>query len=154
MNKLVKWTCITASLFVLMSVISYAGETPAEREIKKLINKRTDVMESVLFGQITYEEGCRQLKEIEIGSLYDEDVEQLRVYRNSDCAKTERTEFINVKQKTQMYDKTSFEVKIKWTEYYGQQRCSNLCIYDVGAQVRDGDYKLTTFKIQKDLKTY
>ena len=40
MNKLVKWTCITASLFILMSVISYAGETPAEREIKKLINKR------------------------------------------------------------------------------------------------------------------
>ena len=76
MNKLVKWTCITASLFILMSVISYAGETPAEREIKKLINKRTNVMESVLFGQITYEEGCRQLKEIEIGSLYDEDAEQ------------------------------------------------------------------------------
>lgn len=150
MNSFIKWIFITATIFFLISVCSFAGEQTAEREVKKLIVKRADVMESVIFGQITYDEGCRQLKEFETGSIYEKDVSNLKKYINTDLSKIQKLEFVSINEKTRMYNKISFEVEILWVESYGTERECRVCIYDVGAQVNEGEYMLTTFEIQKD----
>lgn len=150
MNRLTKWICVIATIIFLLSVCSFAGEKTAEREVKKLIIKRADVMESVLFGQITYEEGCKQLKEFETGSIYDKDVSSLTKCTDTDLSKIEKLEFVSIEEKTRMYDKVSFEAEILWVESYGMKREHRTCTYDVGAQVKEGEYVLTTFEIQKD----
>lgn len=150
MNKLIKGICIAASLCFIIIACTAFTENPEEKEIKNLIIRRTDVMESVLFGKITYEEGCRQLAEVETGKLYSDDIEKIKNCQQTDLEKTESIHFVSIEKKTSMFDKVSYTAEIKWTESYGMNIASCTYKYDVGAQKREGEYKLTTFEIQQE----
>ena len=83
-KRYLKWILITAAVCIIGLALTGAAGTHEARTVKKLLEKRSAVMESVLFGEITYEEGEKQLRQIETGRLYTKDISALREYEDTD----------------------------------------------------------------------
>lgn len=133
---------------IAMTVFAAATQDSETETIKMLLQKRTYVMENVLLGKITYDEGKKQLKEIESDKLYSNDIKALNEYKNTDFARTEKMEIIYLEKKSQIYDKSSYEGKIKWTESYGREKSVETHIYEIGVSKKGDEYRLISFEIQ------
>ena len=72
-------------------------------------------MESVLFGEITYEEGEKQLRQIETGRLYTKDISALREYEDTDLERIRKMDIVSIEKKSRIYDRMTFCIKIDWT---------------------------------------
>lgn len=145
-----KWILITAAVCILGLALTGAAGTHEARTVKKLLEKRSTVMESVLFGEITYDEGERQLRQIEAGRLYTEDISALREYEDTDLERIRKMDIVSIEKKSRIYDRMTFCIKIEWT-IAGMDSVENItCDYLAGVDVSDGDYRLISFEIREE----
>ena len=77
-----KWIAILAAACVLGMVLLGATADREVYQVRQLLEKRSTIMEKTLFGEITYDEGKRQLKEVEADKLYRDDVEALTQFED------------------------------------------------------------------------
>ena len=83
-----KWIAILAAACVLGMVLLGATADREVYQVRQLLEKRSNIMEKTLFGEITYDEGKRQLKEVEADKLYRDDVEALIQFEDTDLERT------------------------------------------------------------------
>lgn len=110
-----KWIAILAAACVLGMVLLGATADREVYQVRQLLEKRSNIMEKTLFGEITYDEGKRQLKEVEADKLYRDDVEALTQFEDTDLERTRAMDVIELEKKSHVYDRMSFYGKIKWT---------------------------------------
>ena len=147
-RKILKF--VGAAALVCIAAMLFTGAS-ADREtehIRLLIMKRTFVMENVLFGKITYEEGREKLKEIETAGLYERDTSALLDFRNRDLSAADKMEIVSIEKKSHLYDRASYIAEIKWTELYGTEKESETCMYEIGVLNQDDGLKLISFEIK------
>lgn len=147
-TRYLKWLITAAAVCVVGLALMGAAESSESTAVRELLKKRSVIMEDVLFGKITYEEGKKQLKEIETDKLYNDDVNALLEYRNTDLDKIERMDIVKLEQKSRIYDRMTFYAKIKWVVSGMSEVCEETCEYNVGVAVENGCYRLISFEIQ------
>ena len=103
-------------------------------------------MEKTLFGEITYDEGKRQLKEVEADKLFRDDVEALTQFEDTDLERTRAMDLIELEKKSHVYDRMSFYGKIKWTISGMEGVYDEIYEYDIGVSSEDGEYRLISFE--------
>lgn len=144
-GKLLKWVSITAALCILGFVMMGATVDSETAAVKKLLERRTMIMENVLFGNITYEEGASQLKEVEMDKLYSDDLRSLAEYRNTDIESVRKMDIIDIKKESQIYDIMTFSCEINWT-YSGIDGTDEITgRYVAGVDRNGGDLRLVSF---------
>ena len=131
-----KWIAILAAACVLGMVLLGATADREVYQVRQLLEKRSNIMEKTLFGEITYDEGKRQLKEVEADKLYRDDVEAL----------TRAMDVIELEKKSHVYDRMSFYGKIKWTISGMEGVYDEIYEYDIGVSSEDGEYRLISFE--------
>lgn len=147
-KRYLKWILITAAVCIIGLALTGAAGTHEARTVKKLLEKRSAVMESVLFGEITYEEGEKQLRQIETGRLYTKDISALREYEDTDLERIRKMDIVSIEKKSRIYDRMTFCIKIDWT-IAGMDGVENITReYLAGVDVSNGDYRLISFEIR------
>lgn len=141
-----KWIAILAAACVLGMVLLGATADREVYQVRQLLEKRSNIMEKTLFGEITYDEGKRQLKEVEEDKLYRDDVEALTQFEDTDLERTRAMDVIELEKKSHVYDRMSFYGKIKWTISGMEGVYDEIYEYDIGVSSEDGEYRLISFE--------
>ena len=141
-----KWIAILAAACVLGMVLLGATVDREVYQVRQLLEKRSNIMEKTLFGEITYDEGKRQLKEVEADKLYRDDVEALTQFEDTDLERTRAMDVIELEKKSHVYDRMSFYGKIKWTISGMEGVYDEIYEYDIGVSSEDGEYRLISFE--------
>lgn len=141
-----KWIAILAAACVLGMVLLGATADREVYQVRQLLEKRSNIMEKTLFGEITYDEGKRQLKEVEADKLYRDDVEALTHFEDTDLERTRAMDVIELEKKSHVYDRMSFYGKIKWTISGMEGVYDEIYEYDIGVSSEDGEYRLISFE--------
>ncbi len=141
-----KWIAILAAACVLGMVLLGATADREVYQVRQLLEKRSNIMEKTLFGEITYDEGKRQLKEVEADKLYRDDVEALTQFEDTDLERTRAMDVIELEKKSHVYDRMSFYGKIKWTISGMEGVYDEIYEYDIGVSSEDGEYRLISFE--------
>ena len=141
-----KWIAILAAACVLGMVLLGATADREVYQVRQLLEKRSNIMEKTLFGEITYDEGKRQLKEVEADKLYRDDVEALTQFEDTDLERTRAMDVIELEKKSHVYDRMSFYGKIKWTISGMEGVYDGIYEYDIGVSSEDGEYRLISFE--------
>lgn len=141
-----KWIAILAAACVLGMVLLGATADREAYQVRQLLEKRSNIMEKTLFGEITYDEGKRQLKEVEADKLYRDDVEALTQFEDTDLERTRAMDVIELEKKSHVYDRMSFYGKIKWTISGMEGVYDEIYEYDIGVSSEDGEYRLISFE--------
>lgn len=141
-----KWIAILAAACVLGMVLLGATADREVYQVRQLLEKRSTIMEKTLFGEITYDEGKRQLKEVEADKLYRDDVEALTQFEDTDLERTRAMDVIELEKKSHIYDRMSFYGKIKWTISGMEGVYDEIYEYDIGVSSEDGEYRLISFE--------
>ena len=144
-----KWIVICAFVCICVAAMMGAARNPEITKVENLLDRRCAVMENMLFGKITYEEGKRQLREIETGSLYEKDVESVLNYRDSDFDSVEGMEVLSLEKKDEIYDIKTFHGRIRWTcrNYDGVYKSTD--DYLISTTNKGGEVRLISMEIQK-----
>lgn len=140
--------CFCAVFFITIFMLLGAAENPETKEVGRLLEKRTEIIEDMLFGNITYDEGGRQLREVEEGNLYRRDLENVKAYEDTDFEVVDKMDIVELEKEGQIYDVMNFKGKIKWTCSGYDGRYSTIERYRIGVSYKDGEYRLTTLEIQ------
>ena len=141
-----KGIAILAAACVLGMVLLGATADREVYQVRQLLEKRSNIMEKTLFGEITYDEGKRQLKEVEADKLYRDDVEALTQFEDTDLERTRAMDVIELEKKSHVYDRMSFYGKIKWTISGMEGVYDEIYEYDIGVSSEDGEYRLISFE--------
>ena len=141
-----KWIAILAAACVLGMVLLGATADREVYQVRQLLEKRSNIMDKTLFGEITYDEGKRQLKEVEADKLYRDDVEALTQFEDTDLERTRAMDVIELEKKSHVYDRMSFYGKIKWTISGMEGVYDEIYEYDIGVSSEDGEYRLISFE--------
>ena len=141
-----KWIAILAAACVLGMVLLGATADREVYQVRQLLEKRSNIMEKTLFGEITYDEGKRQLREVEADKLYRDDVEALTQFEDTDLERTRAMDVIELEKKSHVYDRMSFYGKIKWTISGMEGVYDEIYEYDIGVSSEDGEYRLISFE--------
>ena len=141
-----KWIAILAAACVLGMMLLGATADREVYQVRQLLEKRSNIMEKTLFGEITYDEGKRQLKEVEADKLYRDDVEALTQFEDTDLERTRAMDVIELEKKSHVYDRMSFYGKIKWTISGMEGVYDEIYEYDIGVSSEDGEYRLISFE--------
>lgn len=128
---------------VLVSFTCIHDEEAAQ--VMKLLKARTDIMEEVLNGTITYEKGKSDLMTVESGTLLTDDLRNLRSYENTDHEPVINMEFSNIERTGSVYDVSCYECQVIWTyaDTAGVHR-ENFT-YRAGVRKQNGEFKLVMF---------
>lgn len=145
-GRFFKWIAILAAACVLGMVLLGATADREVYQVRQLLEKRSNIMEKTLFGEITYDEGKRQLKEVEADKLYRDDVEALTQFEDTDLERTRAMDVIELEKKSHVYDRMSFYGKIKWTISGMEGVYDEIYEYDIGVSSEDGEYRLISFE--------
>lgn len=146
-QKYIKAACIIMLACIVMVTLIAASNDPTIIEVKHLLIKRTDIMENVLSGNISVDEGKVQLKDIEKGKLYNDDVKRLIDNMNCEHNKVIAMNITELKKTSNISDIMTYETSISW-------KCSGIngiyvqnCSYIIAADTSDDEIKLVSFEI-------
>lgn len=149
-KRYLKWIGIAAAVCITALALLGAAENTDASRVRDLLETRTSVMENVLFGNITYEQGKEQLKQVEKDKLYNDDLRALSQYRNTDIESVRSMEIAEIEQQSRIYDIMTFHCRIKWT-YSGTDGINeDICDYIVGVDVNGGDHRLVSFELKEN----
>ena len=129
---------VVATALICVILVSFTGvRDSGTAEVRRMLEKRTAVMENVLSGRITYDDGKSELMEIEDGSLLSDDLGSLKAY--------EDTDYEPVQDGTSCY-----ECRICWvySDHRGLHR--ETAIYRAGTRLCGGTLKLVMFEPDED----
>lgn len=136
--------CITA-----LALLGAAKNTDVGH-VNELLERRTSIMENVLFGNITYDQGKEQLKEVEKDKLYNDDIKSLAQYKNTDIESVRRMEITETEKLSRIYDIMTFHCRITWTCSGTDGVNENTFDYIVGVDLNGGDPRLVSFELKEN----
>lgn len=148
-NKNLKLACAAAFACIIGLALLGASGYSETSIVEGLIKQRTDVMDNVLTGRISFGEGKEKLKEIEGEKLLSDDLKSLIEYRNTDIDKVVKMKVINMEKKSHIYDMMTFESEICWTFDGVNGRHTEIGDYLIGVKVSDDEYKLISLEFQR-----
>lgn len=139
--------CVCALFCILATILAAAAEHPETRRVESLLKNRVTILNSMLTGNITCEEGRRQLKQVEAEALYTSDLENIRAYDASDCDAIENMEILSLTRQGRVCDLLHYEAEIRWdcTGYDGEY--VDTATYQIGVSCKDDTYRLVSIEI-------
>ncbi len=142
-----KWTSLSIVICLIGLILSGASGNDDEHIVEQLLRKRTDIMENTLSGKITFKEGKSQLREIEEGKLYSDDIKGMMAFMNGDYDKIISMDVLGLKKVSDISDVAAFDGEIRWT-YQGMDEIyleNNK--YYIGTKREDDKLKLVSFEL-------
>lgn len=149
-KRYLKWICILVLTCTTALFLMGAAEGSEAEAVKRLLEKRTVIMENVLFDKITYDEGKRQLKEVEKDKLYNDDIRRLAGSKDTDIEAVNDMDIIDIRKESHIYDIMTFCCSIRWSIEGIGGISEETYEYIVGAEVKGGEYRLVSFELKKE----
>lgn len=147
-RKYRKWIGVTALACTIGLAFLGAALDSETVVVKRLLEKRADVMGNVLLDKITLEEGKQLLKDIEADKLYRDDLESLQKYDDADINMATDMRVVDLQKTSQLYDMMTFEGEISW-RYSGKNGSfGHKDVYQIGVSKEGERYKLISFTLQ------
>ena len=135
---------------VLVIVLTGFSNSKNERIVENLIYQRSDILQNMLLGKISIEEGEDKLRDVELGNLYSDDIRNVYAYRNSDYDIVTEIKIISLNQSRNVSDVMNFEGEIEWTVSTNEGLEVLELSHNIGVK-RTGDVlKLVSFEPVKD----
>ena len=138
---------VAATALVCVILVSFTGvRDSGTAEVRRMLEKRTAIMENVLSGRITYDEGKSELMEIEDGSLLSDDLGSLKSYEDTDYEPVHDMIFAGIEKTGSVYGTSCYECRICWvySDHRGLQR--EMAVYRAGTRLCGGTLKLVMFE--------
>ena len=139
--------CVCAMLCVLATLLAAAAENPEDRTVESLLKSRVTILNSMLTGNITCDEGQEQLKKVETDALYTKDIENIRAYDASDYDAMEKMEILSLKRKGKVCDILHYEAEIRWNCVGYDGAYVDAATYQIGVSCKDDEYRLISIEI-------
>lgn len=142
---------VAATALVCVILVSFTGvRDSGTAEVRRMLEKRTAIMENVLSGRITYDEGKSELMEIEDGSLLSDDLGSLKSYEDTDYEPVHDMIFAGIEKTGSVYGTSCYECRICWvySDHRGLQR--EMAVYRAGTRLCGGTLKLVMFEPDED----
>ena len=142
---------VAATALVCVILVSFTGvRDSGTAEVRRMLEKRTAVMENVLSGRITYDDGKSELMEIEDGSLLSDDLGSLKAYEDTDYEPVQDMIFAGIKKTGSVYGTSCYECRICWvySDHRGLHR--ETAVYRAGTRLCGGTLKLVMFEPDED----
>ena len=118
-------------------------------EVRRMLEKRTAVMENVLSGRITYDDGKSELMEIVDGSLLSDDLGSLKAYEDTDYEPVQDMIFVGIKKTGSVYGTSCYEwICWVYSDHRGLHR--ETAVYRAGTRLCGGTLKLVMFEPDED----
>ena len=142
---------VAATALVCVILVSFTGvRDSGTAEVRRMLEKRTAVMENVLSGRITYDDGKSELMEIVDGSLLSDDLGSLKAYEDTDYEPVQDMIFVGIKKTGSVYGTSCYECRICWvySDHRGLHR--EMAVYRAGTRLCGGTLKLVMFEPDED----
>ena len=142
---------VVATALICVILVSFTGvRDSGTAEVRRMLEKRTAVMENVLSGRITYDDGKSELMEIEDGSLLSDDLGSLKAYEDTDYEPVQDMIFAGIKKTGSVYGTSCYECRICWvySDHRGLHR--ETAVYRAGTRLCGGTLKLVMFEPDED----
>lgn len=148
-ERYLKIACVfVLACIILLTLMGISGDCESIA-VEQLLIKRTDIMENVLSGNITLEEGKTHLKEVEYGKLYNQDIKKLADNMNCEHNKVIGMKIDDLRRTSRISDLTTYQCGITW-------KCSGIngiyvqkCNYTVAADRSVAGIRLVSFEIDE-----
>lgn len=142
---------VAATALICVILVSFTGvRDSGTAEVRRMLEKRTAVMENVLSGRITYDEGRSELMDIEDGSLLSDDLGSLKAYEDTDYEPVQDMRFVGIEKTGSVYGTSCYECRICWvySDHRGLHR--ETAVYRAGTRICGGTLKLVMFEPDED----
>ena len=142
---------VAATALVCVILVSFTGvRDSGTAEVRRMLEKRTAIMENVLSGRITYDEGKSEHMEIEDGSLLSDDLGSLKSYEDTDYEPVHDMIFAGIEKTGSVYGTSCYECRICWvySDHRGLHR--EMAVYRAGTRLCGGTLKLVMFEPDED----
>lgn len=142
---------VAATALVCVILVSFTGvRDSGTAEVRRMLEKRTAIMENILSGRITYDEGKSELMEIEDGSLLSDDLGSLKSYEDTDYEPVHDMIFAGIEKTGSVYGTSCYECRICWvySDHRGLHR--EMAVYRAGTRLCGGTLKLVMFEPDED----
>lgn len=148
--KFLKTAAISVIICIAITAMIGASPDPETKEVSKLLEKRTDIISSVLSRTISFDEGRKQLKTIEAEKIYSNDIRILDEYRDTDYSEVLDMDIVSIEKKSHIYDRLSFACKIEWTTRDYDGIYTEAVDYTIGVSESEDEYRLISMEIQTE----
>ena len=150
-KKYVTIISVVAAACVLVIVLTGFSNSKNERIVENLIYQRSDILQNMLLGKISIEEGEDKLRDVELGNLYSDDIRNVYAYRNSDYDIVTEIKIISLNQSRNVSDVMNFEGKIEWTVSTNKGLEVLELSHNIGVKRIGEELKLVTFEPVEDI---
>lgn len=148
-DKYLRIACVSAFVCVILVTLLGAAADPEKDSVEQLLKSRTDIMENVLSGNISLQEGTTQLKEIETGKLYSEDIKKLADNMNCEHNKVVDMKINDFHRTSSVSDLMTYQGSITWKCLGIDGIYVQKCSYIIGAKRSSEGSKLVSFEIDE-----
>jgi len=145
-NKYLKAACIAVAICIAIIAMLGASMEPETAEVRRLLEKRTDIISSVLEGSITFEEGRELLKVIEAEKIYSDDVRTLDGYHDTDYSEVVDMDIVKLERESRIYDRLPIACTIEWTTRDYDGIYTETVEYTIGVSISEDEYMLISME--------
>lgn len=144
----IKVAYLTMVLCIAGTAVSMTYNDSEIKMVSDLLKKRTDIMESTLSGEISFEEGKRLLASIEKDKLYTDDIKSIRAFRNKNYDKITDMKLLSLEKINHVSDLMLFEGEIQWIYDRNDIIYSQNNVYNIGVSEEVDQSKLVYLELQ------
>lgn len=146
-ERYLKTACVLTLACIVMVTLIGASKDPVTVEVKQLLMKRTDIMENVLSGNISLEEGKEQLRQIEKDKLYNDDIKNLIANMNCEHNKVIAMDITELNRSNKVSYLMTYQGDITWECLGINGLYTQNGSYIIGVDTSDDAMKLVSFEI-------
>ncbi len=141
-----KFIIIPCVAVLLISIFSGFGSQSESINVRKLIEKRTSILQQAYYGELSFEKAQSQLQKIETQPLLGEDITALRDADPSQLDMVQKMEMKSIERKMRLFHYQSFEVNLKWYMKGMSEDYISQGDYFIVLKTIDGEAKLSEFE--------
>lgn len=141
--KFIITSALMISIFFVFTGLSFDHE---EEIIKELMTKRTDILESMLNDDISYEEGKRRLREVEEGKLLTDDMQMIERYADTDYDQVAGMNIYDIEKVSHVSDLITYSVSVNWTLSGYDGIYHDRINYYLGIKAKEKEYKIVSME--------
>lgn len=145
MKRYQKWLLIPAIIIIAISILSGFSNPDAEKEAKKLLHMRTDLLQKAFYQQISLEEVEKKLSEIESYPLLTEDIHSLREWDASQLDLVKQMNIVSFKQEKNFMNYLTYKADIYWDMISLDENYTMKGRYYIVLKKENDQFKLSAF---------
>ena len=150
-KKYLTITAMFAVVCILVTILAGFTNTKNEKIVEDLIYQRADILQNMLLGKISIEEGEEKLRDVELGNLYTSDIGNVYAYSNSDYDIVTDIRIVSLDQISNVSDIMTFEGEIEWTTSTNEGLEVLELSHNIGVKNTNSGFKLVTFEPLEDI---